>query len=75
MSIKQLSDFIKEHKNGKVPYPYGDDFIVSHHVRGVLREHIHITEETVYMPEAFGIKSGKNPNFGRIKAKKISIVT
>ena len=25
--------------------------------------------ETVYMPEAFGIKSGKNPNFGRIKAK------
>jgi hypothetical protein len=25
--------------------------------------------ETVYMPEAFGIKSGKSPNFGRIKAK------
>jgi len=24
--------------------------------------------ETVYMPEAFGIKSGKSPNFGRIKA-------
>jgi hypothetical protein len=27
--------------------------------------------ETVYMPEAFGIKSGKSPNFGRIKAKVI----
>jgi hypothetical protein len=24
--------------------------------------------ETVQMPEAFGIKSGKRPNFGRIKA-------
>jgi hypothetical protein len=25
--------------------------------------------ETVQMPEAFGIKSGKSPNFGRIKAR------
>jgi hypothetical protein len=23
---------------------------------------------TVYMPEAFGIKSGKSPNFGQLKA-------
>ena len=44
MSIKELSDYIKEYKNGQVPYPYGDDFIVSHHVRGVLRDHMHITE-------------------------------
>ena len=44
MSIKELSEYIKEHKNGRVPYPYGDDFIVSHHVRSVLREHMHITE-------------------------------
>jgi hypothetical protein len=28
--------------------------------------------ETVYMPEAFGIKSGKSPNFGRIK--KVSMI-
>jgi hypothetical protein len=27
---------------------------------------------TVYMPEAFGIKSGKSPNFGWIKAKYFS---
>ena len=26
--------------------------------------------ETVYMPEAFGIKSGKSLYFGRIKQKK-----
>jgi hypothetical protein len=26
--------------------------------------------ETVYMPEAFGIKSGKSPNFGRIKTRQ-----
>jgi hypothetical protein len=29
--------------------------------------------ETVYMPEAFGIKSGKSPNFGRIKSKLTQI--
>jgi hypothetical protein len=48
MSIEELSNFIKAHKNGSVPYPYGDDFIVSHHVRGVLREHMHITEAHVH---------------------------
>jgi hypothetical protein len=29
--------------------------------------------ETVQMPEAFGIKSGKSPNFGRIKANYFCI--
>ncbi|WP_276374271.1 hypothetical protein [Chryseolinea sp. H1M3-3] len=44
MTIKELSEYIVQHKNGRVPYPYGDDFIVSHHTRTVLSEHIHITE-------------------------------
>jgi hypothetical protein len=29
---------------------------------------------TVYMPEAFGIKSGKSPNLGRIKANPSNLV-
>ena len=48
MSIKEMSEFIKQHKNGSVRYPYGDDFIVSHHVRTVLSEHMHITETHVH---------------------------
>lgn len=48
MSIKEMSDYIKQHKNGKIAYPYGDDFIVSHHVRTVLYEHMHITEAHIH---------------------------
>jgi hypothetical protein len=44
MTIKELSEYIVAHKNGKVPYPYGDDFIVSYHTRTVLNGDIHITE-------------------------------
>lgn len=48
MSIKEMSEYIKQYKNGRVPYPYGDDFIVSHHVRTVLYEHMHITETHIH---------------------------
>jgi hypothetical protein len=47
MSIKDLSTYIVRHKNGNMPYPYGDEFIVSHHLRTVLHEHIHITNEHI----------------------------
>jgi hypothetical protein len=44
MTIEELADYIKEYKSGKIPYPYGNEFIVAHHVRSVLTEHIHITD-------------------------------
>lgn len=47
MKTKELADFIVRHKMGSTPYPYGDDFIVAHHVRSVLFEHRHITTEHI----------------------------
>ena len=47
MTIAELAGYIKEHKNGNVPYPYGDEFIITHHIRTVLYQHIHITNDHV----------------------------
>jgi hypothetical protein len=44
MAVEELADYIKEHKNGNIPYPYGKEFIIGRHVRSVLSEHIHITD-------------------------------
>ena len=48
MSVKEMSEYIKQYKSGNVPYPYGDDFIVSHHVRTVLYDEMHITEGHIH---------------------------
>jgi len=47
MTIAELADYIKQHKNGDIPYPYGDEFIVTHHIRTVLNQHNHITNDHV----------------------------
>ena len=47
MTVKELADYIKEYKNGNIPYPYGDEFIIAHRIRSVLNEHIHITNEHI----------------------------
>lgn len=47
MTISELANYIKQQKNGSIPYPYGDEFIVTHHIRTVLYQHIHITNEHV----------------------------
>lgn len=47
MSVEELAKYIREYKNGRVPYPYGDEFIISHHTRTVLNQHIHITREHI----------------------------
>jgi hypothetical protein len=47
MTVNELVDYIKEHKNGNIPYPYGDEFIIAHHTRSVLYQHLHITNEHI----------------------------
>jgi hypothetical protein len=47
MTIAELAAYIKQNKNGNVPYPYGDEFIVTHHIRTVLSQHSHITNDHV----------------------------
>ena len=47
MTIKELATYIEKNKGGKVPYPYGDDFTITHHIRIVLHPNIHITNEHI----------------------------
>ncbi|HYI77994.1 MAG TPA: hypothetical protein VEW65_10280 [Chryseolinea sp.] len=47
MSIAELAAYIRQHKNGNVPYPYGDEFIVAHHIRTVWYQHNHITNDHI----------------------------
>jgi hypothetical protein len=47
MTVEELAEYIKARKNGRVPYAYGDEFIISHHTRAVLNQHIHITREHI----------------------------
>lgn len=48
MTVQELATYIKEHKNGRVPYPYDDNFIVAAHTRNVLYEHVHITDAHIF---------------------------
>ena len=47
MTIAELAAYIKQHKNGNVPYPYGEEFVITHHLRTVLYQDIHITKDHV----------------------------
>ena len=47
MSVGELAEYIKKCKDGNVPYPYGDEFIISHHIRAVLYQHVHITNQHI----------------------------
>ena len=47
MTINELATYIEKNKDGKVPYPYGDAFTITHHIRKALHPNIYITNEHV----------------------------
>ena len=47
MTVDELAEYIKEHKNVRIPYPYGNEVVVCIHVRTVLYQHVHINSEHV----------------------------
>ena len=48
MSVTELAEYIQEFKDGKIPYPYGNEFIIAHHTRRILYQHVHITNEHIF---------------------------
>jgi hypothetical protein len=47
MQVEELASFIKVNKVGDFRYPYGDKSLIGHHVRSVLYQHVHITDEHI----------------------------
>jgi hypothetical protein len=47
MMVEELASYIKANKKGDNHYPYGDEFVVSHHLRTVLYQFVHITNEHI----------------------------
>lgn len=49
MTLKELADYIREHKDGTTfHYSYQDVSVIMQHTRKVLYEHLHITDDHVF---------------------------
>jgi hypothetical protein len=49
MTRKELADFIREHKDGMTfHYSYDDVSVIAQHTRGILYQHLHITEQHMF---------------------------